>query len=270
VDADYFATFEIPLLRGRVFNSGDREGSPDVVVINHKMADMFWPGQDPLGKTVSIGDPPGKAIVVGVTIDGKYDELDEAPRPFFYRALSQHFQDSVSIIARTKGDPSLWIEPIAQAVRPFDVIFLLRPITYERWINFTLLMERLTAGCVAVLSALGLLLAVVGLFGAISYSVSERKKELGIRIALGASRWQLARMVLRQTFAIAGAGVLIGILLGAGATLLLRSQFYGVGALEWIVLLPVTLAMLSISLLVAYLSARPWIEVDPMQAVRHA
>lgn len=270
VDADYFRTFGIPLLSGRVFNASDREGSPDVIVINHKMAEMLWPGQDPVGRTVLTGDPPRKAIVVGVAMDGKYDELDEPSRPFFYLALSQHFQESISIVARTKGDPRFWIEPLAQAVHPFDVIILLRPITYDRWINFTLLVERITTACVTALSALGLLLAIVGLFGAISYSVSERRKELGIRVALGARPWQLLKMVLRQTLFISGVGVSAGILLGEGAGMLLRSQFYGIGAVEWTVLLPVTLAMLAVSLLVAYLSARSWITIDPMEAVRHS
>ena len=115
-----------------------------------------------------------------------------------------------------------------------------------------------------------MLLAVVGLFGAISYSVSERKKELGIRVALGARPGQLLKMVLRQTLLITGAGTAIGILLGVGVTVLLRSQFYGVSAVEWTVLVPVAAAMLAVSALVACLCARSWITIDPMEAVRHA
>jgi putative ABC transport system permease protein len=115
-----------------------------------------------------------------------------------------------------------------------------------------------------------LLLAVIGLFGAVSYSVSERRKELGIRVALGARPAQLLKMVLRQTLAIAGAGIAAGLLLGIGATILLRSIFYGLSPVEWIVLVPVAVAMLAVSLAVAYLSARPWIRINPMEAVRHA
>jgi ABC-type antimicrobial peptide transport system permease subunit len=113
-------------------------------------------------------------------------------------------------------------------------------------------------------------LATIGLFGAISYSVSERKKELGIRVALGAQPRQLLTMILRQTLVIAGTGVAIGILLGVGITMLVRSQFYEIGAVEWSVLVPVGVAMLAVSLLVAYLSARPWITINPMESVRHA
>ena len=113
-------------------------------------------------------------------------------------------------------------------------------------------------------------MAILGLFAAISYSVSERKKEFGIRVALGARRRELLGMVLRQTFFVAGTGVALGIVLGVGATILLRAQFYGIGPIEWTVLIPVSAGMEAVSLLVAYLSAQPWITMDPMEAVRHA
>jgi putative ABC transport system permease protein len=270
VDGDYFSTFGIPILSGRVFNSGDREKTPEVVVINHQMADTLWPGQNAVGKTVFTGDPPREATVIGVAADGKYMSFDESASPFLYFALSQHYQESVSVVARTKGDPRLWIEPLNQAVHGLGIVLPFRPVTFDAWTNFTLLEERITAACVAGLSALGMLLAVVGLFGAISYSVSERKKELGTRVALGARPGQLLKMVLRQTLLITGVGTAIGILLGVGGTVLLRSQFYGVSAVEWTVLVPVTAAMLAVSALVAWLCARSWITIDPMEAVRHA
>jgi len=270
VDGDYFATFGIRLLNGRVFNSGDREKTPNVIVINRTMAELVWPRQDPLGKTVLTGDPPQKATVIGVTADGKYTSFDEPPHAVMYIALSPHYRQTVVVIARTKGDPSLWIDPLSQAVHGLGVLLPFRPVTFDSWTSFSLLEERLTAYAVTGLSALGILLAVVGLFGAISYSVSERKKELGIRVALGARPAQLLEMVLRQTLLITGAGTAIGIVLGMTATMLLRSLFYGVSAVEWTVLVPVTLAMLAISALVAYKCARSWITIDPMEAVRHA
>jgi predicted permease len=270
VDADYFATFGIRMLAGRAFNSADRESSPRVVVINHKMADMFWPGKDPLGRTLIAGDPGKKFTVVGVAADGKYVDLDEPARPFMYYALSQDYRGGINVIARTKADPRIWVEPFAQALRGLGLKSIMQPVTLQGWMNLTLLSERITAGCAAGLSALGLLLAVIGLFGAISYSVRERKKELGIRVALGARPGQLLSMVLRQTILIAGAGVTIGTLLGVAATVVFRSQLYGISAVEWTVLIPAGAAMLALSLLVAYFSARPWITIDPMEAVRHA
>lgn len=270
VDGDYFGTFGIPIPTGRTFNSADREGGVNVVVINHKMANMFWPGKDPLGRTIITGDPVSKYTVVGVAGDGKYLDIYEAPRPFLYFSLSQNYQGQISVIARTKGDPSLWLKPIAQALRGLALKIMIQPVTLQRWMDLTLLTERIAAGCVAVLSGLGLLLAIIGLYGAVSCSVSERKKELGIRVALGARPGQLLQMVLRQTMVIASAGVLLGALLGVGGTVLFRSQFYGIDPVEWTVLLPVGGAMMALSLAIAYLSARPWIRVDPMEAVRHA
>jgi predicted permease len=270
VDSDYFATLKIRTLAGRTFNSNDRESSSPVVVINHKMAEMFWPGRDPLGKTIVAGDRGRKLTVIGVVADGKYDELDEPPSPFFYFALSQNYRGGISVIARTKGDPRAWIEPLAKALRGLGLKILVEPVTYQNWIDLTLFFERLAADCVAGLSALGLLLALVGLFASISYAVRERKRELGIRVALGAGEARLLKMVLLQTTLVSGAGVAIGALLGVVATILFRSQLFGISPFEWIVLVPVSATMLALSLLVAYFSARPWIRVDPMEALRHA
>jgi predicted permease len=269
VDSSYFTTFGIRILSGRVFNSGDRENGQEVVVVNRKMADLFWPGQPAVGKTIQAGDPPRQAMVVGVVADGKYESLDEDPKPCFYYALSQHFQFRSTVVARTKGDPHLWAGALSRAISGAGFLVIFPPITYDHWADVSLLPERYTAAGVAGLSGLGLLLAVVGLFGAISYSVSERKKELGIRVALGARPWQLLWLILRQTLVIAGSGIAAGILLGIAVTVLLRSQFYGISAVEWAVLVPVSAGMLAISLLVAYLSARAWLTVDPMEAVRH-
>jgi predicted permease len=269
VDAGYFDAFGIRVLSGRVFSSFDRENTPEVVVVNHKLAGTLWPGEDAVGKTITLGDKPRKATVVGVVADGRYVDVDEAPRLFFYYVLSQHFQRSIHVVARTNGDPQLWITPMAQALRGLDVV-VLDPFTFDSWLNLALFFERMTAGCVAGLSGLGLLLAAIGLFGAISYSVSERRKELGIRVALGARPGQLLEMIVRHTLLVAGGGIVVGLLLGVGATLLLRSQFYQIQVVEWAVLVPVSLAMLAVSSAVAYFSARPWLSINPMEAVRHA
>ena len=186
VDANYFSTFGVRILSGRTFNSADRENSPAVAIVNQKMADMFWPGQDPVGKAIFAGEPEQKVIVVGVARNGKYLDPDESPQPFLYYALSQHYLGVINVIARTKGDPCTWIEPLARALRGLGLKVLIQPVTLENWMALTLLTQRVAAGCAAILGALGLMLAVSGLFGAISYSVSERKKELGIRVALGA------------------------------------------------------------------------------------
>lgn len=271
VDDDYFSTLGIPMVAGRPFDSSDRdEKGPDAIVINRKMAETFWPGEDAVGKSLMAGDPARKAVVIGVTADGKYGEIDEATRPVIYYSLRQRFQPVVVIIVQTTDNPRQWVEPIDQTVRALGAFSLFPPVTFDDWFGFNLMVQRLTAAGVGALSALGLLLAVLGLFGAISYSVSERKKELGIRVALGASAPDLVKMVLKQTLRTTAVGVGIGIALGVVATALLRSRFYGISPVELTVILPVSSGMIGVSLLVAYLSALPWIAVDAMEAVRHA
>ena len=269
VGPEFFQTVGVRLLSGRAFNSGDGEKSPPVAVINQRMAGLLWPGQDPLGRTVEAGDPRRKFTVVGVVPDGRHLELSEDPKPFFYGALSQHDRPSVCVIARTKVDPRFYVEPFAQALRGLGLKIMIQPVTFENWMNLTLFGERFTAACVALLSGLGLLLALVGLFASIAYSVRERRKELGIRVALGARSWHLLRMILRHTLAVAGVGVGAGVVLGIAATAILRSELYGIAAVEWVVLAPVGAMMLALCLAVAYASARPWVKVDPMEAVRH-
>ena len=207
VDADYFATLGIRVLAGRAFNSRDREGTPDAIVINRKMAELFWPGRDPVGTLRDRWRSRAQEHLWWESSRTASTRISTSPRARSSTTpLSQHYQAAVNVIARTKGDPRLWVEPLAQSLRGLGLQALAPPATFDNWMNLTLLAERITAGCVAALSGLGLLLAIIGLFGAISYSVSERKKELGIRVALGAQPWQLLEMVLRQTLADRGRG----------------------------------------------------------------
>ncbi|MDQ1470223.1 MAG: hypothetical protein QOJ99_1703, partial [Bryobacterales bacterium] len=259
VDADYFGTFGIPVFKGRVFNSSDQENGPETAVINRRMAETFWPGQDPLGKQLLTGETSRKVTVVGVVADGKYEDLEEQRRLFLYLALSQHYQGGIQVIARTGGDPRGWVEQFDRAIRAQGLKTPVRPATFENWLHLSLLPQRMAAGIVAALSGLGLLLASMGLAGAVAYSVSQRRRELGIRVALGARSGQLVRMVLRQVLLIAATGVAAGLLLGTGASVVLRSQFYRIGIVEWTVLIPVSGLVLAVSLVVAWFSARPWI-----------
>ena len=270
VDNDYFETFGVRLLSGRAFDSGDRSNGSGVTVINRTMAEKLWPGEDPIGKSFMSGETASKVTVIGVTPDGKYGSLYESPRPLMYLPFSQHYRTTINVVARTDGDPRLWIEPMRQTVRAAGVDHVFEPMTLTDWMNFGLFTERATAVCVTVLAALGLLLAMSGLFGAISYSVTERKKEFGIRVALGARRGQLIGMVLQETVRVTAIGIFVGILPGVAFTTLLRSQLYGISPVEWSILISVGAAMMIVSLTVAYVSARPWIVVDPMEAVRHA
>jgi ABC-type lipoprotein release transport system permease subunit len=258
------------LLSGRSFDSGDRDNTLPVAVINKALADKLWPQEDPLGKTFVSGDPVAMLTVVGIVPTGRYDSLDEPAQPVVYLPLSQHYRGAINVIALTAGDPGLWVEAMQRTVRALGAGRGFHPMTLNEWMNFGLFEQRAMAVCMAILGTSGLLLAMLGLFAAISYSVSERKKELGIRVALGAARGQLVRMVLRQTSRVVGVGIGIGVLCGVPATMMARSYFYGISPIEWSVLFPLSTGMLILSLVIAYISARPWLKTDPMEAVRHA
>ena len=269
VDADYFDTFRIRVLSGRVFNAFDREKSPEVVVINHKLAETLWPGGHAVGKTITLGEKPHHATVVGSGRRWQIRGSGRGSPAIFLLCAEPALPERGQYRGADQRESAVVDGADGRTLRGLDVV-VLDPFTFDSWMNLALFFEGLTAAAAVGLSGLGLLLAAIGLFGAISYSVSERRKELGIRVALGARPGQLLEMIVRHTLLVAGAGVGVGLLLGVGATLLLQSQFYQVRAVEWTVLVPVSLAMLALSSSVAYFSARPWLRINPMEAVRHA
>ncbi len=269
VDENYLATLGIKLLAGRTFRGSDSGKGAEEVVINHFMAEKFWPHQEPIGRTFELVSGKRAAMVVGVAADGKYGNLDEPQMAFLYEPLGRQLQGAATLILRTKGDPRLWFDPMSRMVRQYGIKLPLPPMTMDDWLNLTLFVPRMTLACVSGLSVLAVLLATVGLYGAISYSVRERRRELGIRIALGARPAQVLELVFRRTIAIAGTGVLLGLGLGEAAGAIFRSQFYAIHTVEWRVLGPVGIAMATVSLSIAYAAARKWTRMNPMDAVRH-
>ena len=270
VDDAYFATVGIPIVAGRAFDRNDREKAPGVAIVNRRMADRYWKGKNPLGEIFMAGKPPRPVTIVGVAANTKNDIGEETPGPFVYLPLSQEYRSGIEVIARTSGNPKWWVEPFRKAMRGLGLKVMVEPVTFAEWVDLDLFGMRVITWGGELLSGLGLLLAMVGLAGAVSYSVGQRKKELGIRAALGARRRQLLAMLVRQSAVVAGAGVAIGLALGTVASALLRSQFYRMGAVEWAVLLPVTAAVMGLALVMTCVSAMPWLMVDPIEAVRHA
>jgi predicted permease len=270
VDDAYFATLGIPILAGRAFDRNDREKAPGVAIVNRRMADRYWKDNNPLGKVFMVGKPPRSVTIVGVAANTKNDTGEEQAGSFVYLPLSQDYRAGIEVIARTSGDPKLWVEPFRKAMRRLGLKVMIEPVTFAEWVDLDLFGMRVITWGGELLSGLGLLLAMVGLAGAVSYSVGQRKTELGIRVALGARRGQLLAMVLRQSAVVVGAGVAIGLALGTVASMLLKSQFYRIGAVEWTVLLPVAVAVMALAQAITCLSAMSWLQVDPMEAVRHA
>ncbi len=270
VDENYFSTLGIPVLMGRTFTAADAPQGPEVIVINRLMAEKYWPGKNPVGRTVQFENGHRLATVVGVAGDGKYVDLDEPPRPFMYFDLNQRYQSTVYLMARTRGAARLWLSPLSEALQELDARLFFLNLTMDDWLNFSLFVPRITLACVTVFGALAFVLAAVGLYGAVFYSVSERKKELGIRLALGAAPRDLWKMILRQAAIVTATGVCLGIVGGIIASALVRSQLYGIRPVEWMVFLAVALTMGGMTLFTAYSAARPWMRANPMESVRHA
>jgi macrolide transport system ATP-binding/permease protein len=270
VDDNYFSTLGVPLLMGRIFSPADGASAPGVVVVNHFLAQKYWPGHNPIGKTIRLEDGNRVVTVVGVVGDGKYVEMDEPARPFIYFDLNQRFQPYVYLLARTKGAPRQWLNPLADALQKIEPLPAIQKLTLDDWLNFNLLVPEITLFCVALFGGLAFSLAAVGLYGAVFYSVSERKKELGIRVALGASPRDLWTMILRQTGFVTAAGVGLGTIAGGIASMLVRSLLFGIRPVEWFVFAAVALTMALMTVLIAYSAARPWLHADPMESVRHA
>jgi predicted permease len=270
VDENYFSTLGIPVLAGRVFTPADTAKGTAVIVINHLMAEKYWSGQDPVGRTVRIESGNQVVIVVGVVGDGKYVDIDEPARPFMYFDLNQRYQSVVYLMARTHGNPHQWLTPMSEALQKLDSQLFFQTLTMDDWMDLSLYVPRITLVCTGAFGCLAFILAAVGLYGAVFYSVSERKKELGIRVALGAAPRDLWLMILRQTGMVTAAGICLGIAGGIIASALVRSQLYGIHPVEWIVFLAVALAMGVMTVLTAYSAARPWMKTEPMESVRHA
>jgi hypothetical protein len=269
VDENYFSTLGIPLLAGRVFTASDTAKAPAVIVINHLMAEKYWFGQNPIGKTARIENGNQLVTVVGVVGDGKYIDIEEPARPFMYFDLNQRYMSVVYLMARTRGNPHQWLSPMSNAFQKLNSQFTAQTLTMDDWMNFSLYIPRLILICTGVFGALAFVLAAVGLYGAVFYSVSERKKELGIRVALGAAPRDLWKMILRQTSMVTAMGVCLGMLCGILVATLVRSQLYGIHSVEWGVFVAVALTMGGMTVLTAYSAARPWMRADPMESVRH-
>jgi predicted permease len=270
VDENYFATVGVPLLAGRAFGDADSANSPKVVVINRTMAERYWPNENSLGRSFRIEDGKQTVTVVGVVGDSAHEALDEKPWPYMYFPLSQRYWPVLHLLVRTDGNPEPLMKPLAERLRKADPNLAFAEHTLAELIRLHEFVPRLALTCVGAFGALAWLLAAAGLYGSVFYSVSERTREMGIRVTLGAEPWDLWQMVLRETGVVACGGICVGIGGGIAATIVVRSLLHGIQPVEWSVLLAVAVAIGAMALGSAYMAARPWMRVDPIEAVRHA
>ncbi|MEO8200177.1 MAG: ABC transporter permease [Gemmatimonadota bacterium] len=272
ISAGYFETMRIPIQRGRDFTEQDKGGAPGVVILNQSLAKKLWPGVDPLGKRLSFGSRTFETPleVVGVVTDSKSRSLGGSPEPTVYLPLAQNPSASVYFVVRTQPGAPAPAALLRQAIHESDpAIPLLHNAPLLSIIGISLLPNRIAAIVAGLLGAIGLLLAAVGLYGLLAYAVSRRQKEIGIRMALGASSGDVRRLVLGEGFRLTVLGLLIGFALALAATRLLRSMLFGVSPADPLTFLAIASLLVFTALIACAMPVRRATQTDPMVALRN-
>jgi predicted permease len=272
VGPDYFATMEIPVLRGRDFSSNDRNGTPKVAIVNETTARDYFGDADPIGRSVSIpgfvGDPSWIEIV-GVARDIKIHDLREPATAMLYVPLFQLPEGGATFEIRTAIDPAQVETAVLAVVSNIDSRLPVYAVkTLDSQLDDALVQERLVASLSALFGLLALLLTCVGLYGLMSYTVNRRTGEIGIRMALGAERGRIVRMILRETLLLIACGLLIGLPMAVLASRLIASQLFGLKPGDPITFSAACLGMAAVALAASYWPARRAASVDPMRALR--
>lgn len=273
VDSGYFKTMSIPLLLGREFMDSDNETAPPVAIINNTMASRLWPGQNPVGKRFSMKTTEGPFIeVVGVAHDSKYQTIAEDPQPYFYVPIAQNFTSLRILQVRSSIATISLTNQIQQEIRRIDPAITVIGIQTmkESLAGATgFFIFRMGSSIAAFIGILGMLLAVVGVYGMVSYGTAQRTQEIGIRVALGASRRQILRLIVDQGMKTVLLGVAFGVIAAWGITRLMKHLLVGVSASDPIVYAGVSLLLSLVTLLACYIPARRAAKVDPMVALRY-
>jgi putative ABC transport system permease protein len=263
----YFETMGIAIVRGRAIDDRDVEGQPLAVVVNETMAKRYWDGRDPIGSTVHFGSGP--ATVVGIARDGKYGTLNESPRNYMYVPVYQYFRSDMILQVRTAGSAAAVLPAVQTELRRLDPNLPLFDVrTMEEHLQLSMFIPKMASTLLGLFGVLALLLAVVGLYSVVAYNVAQRTHEIGVRMALGAGRGEIVRMVLRQGMMLTGIGLVIGLGLALGAAQVLRGQLMGLAAADPVSFGVTTAALLSVALAASVVPARRAASLDPVRAMR--
>jgi predicted permease len=274
ISPDYFKTMNIAMLRGRVFSEADDQKTPYVAIINEAMANRFWRKADPIGRRFSMASDPKRSLeIVGVVKDSRYQGLSGPIEPYFYVPLAQHYANNSleTLQVRTAADPVAMIPELERAIAslaPSLPVFDVNTMVQALYTLNGLLMFQIGAALAAALGILGLVLAVVGVYGVISYAASQQTHEIGIRIALGAQPANILRMIFRHGLLIVAVGLILGIAAAIAAAKVV-GNFLIVSATDPVTYLTVSFLLTAVALLACYIPARRAMKVDPMVALRY-
>ena len=272
VGPNYFRTMRTPLVAGREFTEQDREKSQPVAIVNQEFADRYWPGQDAVGKRISVvwGRYSQWFTVVGVARNGKYRRLVYAPEPVIFLPLFQDYYGLVIIHARVSGDPGSYAAEVERTVHELNAdLPVFGVTTLKSSMRLGSIFERLAGTFAGAFGLLALILAAVGIYGVIAYTTRQRTHEIAIRMAVGAQRSDVFRLVLGQGLLLTLAGLAVGIGASLALTRYLKSVLFGVTATDVLTYAAVALLLCIVSLIACYIPARRATKIEPMMALRH-
>jgi len=274
VTPNYFQTVRVPIRQGRAFTEHDERTAPPVAIVSEGFAEHFFPGENPIGKriipngSVDPGKPPVRAIV-GVVADMHLISLREAPKPQIYVPHQQFAIQSMSIFVRTPLDPQTVTAALRRTFNEIDKdIPVYRVRALPEYVSESVAQPRLNAMLVGLFALIALLLAAAGIFGVMSYSVTQRTQEIGIRLALGAQRYDVLRLIVGQGMRFVAAGLVLGLIGVFACTRLLQSLLFGIGATDLRTMLVVSIILSAVAFLACLLPARRATLVDPVRALR--
>ena len=271
VTPDFFRASQIPVRRGRAFREADRDGAAPVAMVNETMVRRFFPGEDPLGKRILVAwaGPDTWREIVGVVADIRGRQVDDQPVPETYVPFFQYTVPTFSVIVRTAGDPAALFGPIRREVRGLDgELPVSRLALLTRVADRTVEPRRQSTLLLGLFGGLAILLAALGLSSVLAYAVAQRTREIGIRIAVGAQRRDILRLVLGQAMRLSRAGILVGLAGSFALTRFLSGQLYGVRATDPVTLAAGVFLMVGVALAASALPARRAARVDPIKAMR--
>ena len=269
VSPEYFDTVRIPLLRGRLLDPFDRAGSRTVVVVNDAMAKKFWPGEDAIGKRFTFFGQTEVREIVGIVRTATVLQVGEDPQPAIYLPLAQNFTPLATLQVRTAGLPDNTVESVRKQIQAVEPgLPLTNVTTMEQALDQALFAPRMGAALLGLFGLLSLLLAGIGIYGVMAYSVTQRTQEIGIRMALGAARGEIVRMVLKQGMMLAAIGLLIGIVVSVALTRVVSGLLFDVSATDPVVFLSVSALLAAVALAACWVPAYRATRIDPLIALR--
>ena len=267
VSAGYFEAMGIEIVRGRAFEPSDRAGAKPVAMVNESFARRFWPGENPIGRRLSTGRG-GAREVVGVVRDGKYRSLTEAPQPHFYEPFAQAYEPDMVLVARAATDARSVLDALIREAHALDPELPIEASTMEEHLGLAVLPQRIGSAVLTSFGAITALLAALGLYGVMSYAVSQRTREIGIRVALGARGHDVRLLVLRRALAVTLTGLALGLAGALAAARLLGAFLVNVSPSDPVTLLSVTAFFTAVAVLASWLPAQRAAAVDPVRALR--